>query len=46
MDWEEVEGMGLTRQIAQMIQIMQLMSEGENGSAVAKTRVAVLTNYL
>lgn len=30
----------------QMIQIMQLMSEGENSSEVAKTRVSVLSNYL
>lgn len=29
-----------------MIDIMRRMSEGENGSEVAKTRVAVLSNYL
>ena len=40
--WEEYTDDG----IVQMINIMQLMSEGENGSAVAKTRVAVLSNYL
>jgi hypothetical protein len=29
-----------------MIEIMQLMSEGEHGSAVALTRVSVLSTYL
>lgn len=29
-----------------MINIMQRMSEGENGSAVALTRVSVLSTYL
>jgi hypothetical protein len=38
--------MELTKFVVQMIQIMQLMSEGENGSEVAKTRVAVLSDYL
>jgi hypothetical protein len=37
--------MGLMNAV-QMIQIMQRMSEGENGSEVAKTRVAVLSKYL
>ncbi|RDW91995.1 hypothetical protein BP5796_01389 [Coleophoma crateriformis] len=32
--------------IVKMIDIMQKMSEGEHGSEVAKTRVAVLTNYI
>jgi hypothetical protein len=32
--------------IARMIEIMQLMSEGEHGSAVALTRVSVLSTYL
>jgi hypothetical protein len=31
---------------AKMIEIMQLMSEGEHGSAVALTRVSVLSTYL
>jgi hypothetical protein len=29
-----------------MIEIMQLMSEGEHGSEVALTRVAVLSTFL
>ena len=29
-----------------MIEIMKEMSEGEHGSAVALTRVSVLSNYL
>jgi hypothetical protein len=29
-----------------MIEIMQLMSEGDHGSAVAMTRVSVLSTYL
>ncbi|KAG4417028.1 hypothetical protein IFR04_009804 [Cadophora malorum] len=32
--------------ILQMIQIMRIMSEGEDGSAVALTRVSVLSTYL
>jgi len=32
--------------IVRMIEIMQLMSEGEHGSAVALTRVSVLSTYL
>lgn len=32
--------------IVQMIDIMQRMGEGDHGSAVAKTRVSVLSNYL
>jgi len=32
--------------IVRMIEIMQAMSEGEHGSPVALTRVAVLTAYL
>lgn len=29
-----------------MIDLMQVMGEGEHGCPVAKTRVAVLSNYL
>jgi len=32
--------------ILRMIEVMQAMSEGEHGSAVALTRVSVLTAYL
>jgi len=32
--------------IHRMIEIMQMMSEGEHGSAVALTRVTVLSTYL
>jgi len=32
--------------IVKMIEIMQLMSEGDHGSAVAMTRVSVLSTYL
>ena len=34
------------KKIVRMIEIMQMMSEGEHGSAVALTRVSVLSTYL
>lgn len=36
----------LIRNTVRMIEIMQMMSEGEHGSAVALTRVSVLSTYL